>query len=161
MTGSTIAAYSASMKLFGSTVGPMKPRSDYQFWNEKKEMFSMFPRNYVMSHEGTWEEVTLKLRWVVKIVNHAEQIALLYDKSNDPGLLKVMEEAKKIIPRELRICNSCFTSMALVGNVMNSSGRSHPHHDANDVVSTIITLGKEDVTWGSTLYYDGVRKEEL
>ena len=63
----------------------------------------MSPRNYVMSREGTHGEATLKLRWVVQLVKHAEQIAVLYSKSNDPGLLKVMEEAKKIIPRQLRI----------------------------------------------------------
>ena len=91
------------MKMFVSTVGAMKPILDYHFWNEKKNRFSMLPRNYVMSREGTHGEANLKLRWLVKLVEHAEQIALLYAKSNDPGLLKVMEEAKKIIPRKIRI----------------------------------------------------------
>ena len=31
----------------------------------------------------------------------------------------------------------------------------------NDLVSIIITLGKENVTGGSTVYYGVVRKEEL
>ena len=52
----------------------------------------------------------------------------------------LMEDTKKIIPGELRIGNSCFTSIALVGNIKKRSSHNHPHKDINYVVSMIINL---------------------
>ena len=64
------------MKMFGSTAGPTKPRSEYQFWNEKKQRFSMLPRNFVSSLKGRRGEENLKLRWVDELVHREESIAL-------------------------------------------------------------------------------------
>jgi hypothetical protein len=50
MTGSPCTTQSDPMKMFGSMVGATKPRIHYHFWKEKKQRFSMFPRNYVMYH---------------------------------------------------------------------------------------------------------------
>ena len=82
------------MKMFGSTAGPTKPRSEYQFWNEKKQRYSMLPRNFVSSRKGKRGEETLKLRWVGELVHRAESIALQYATSHDPRLLEIMEEEK-------------------------------------------------------------------
>jgi hypothetical protein len=161
LTGSPCTTQSATMKMFGSTAGPTKPRSEYQFWNEKKQRYSMLPRNFVSSRKGKRGEDTLKLRWVRELVHRAESIALRYATSHDPRLLEIMEEAKRIIPEELRICKSCFNAMALVGNVKYKTGANNCHCDGNDLVSIIITLGTADVIGGNTVYYGGVSKKQL
>ena len=74
--------------------------------------------------------------------------------------MALLEEAKRIIPPELRISGSCFTGLALVGSCDDESGNdeschNHPHRDSNDVISLFFTLGDDSVTGGNTLYYDG------
>lgn len=70
-----------------------------------------------------------------------------------PGLIAVLDEAKRIIPTELRIADTCFTALALVGDL--KPGDNHPHVDDNDIISLFTTVGDSDVTGGRTLYYDG------
>ena len=72
-----------------------------------------------------------------------------------------MEEEKTIIPEQLRMCKSCFNVMALVGTMKYKTGSNNCHCDRNHLVSIIITLGTEDVIGVNTVYYGGVRKEEL
>ena len=72
----------------------------------------------------------------------------------------MLEEAKRIIPHELRISGSCFTGLALVGSFNADLGKveschNHPHKDSNDVIFLFFTLGDDSVTGGKTLYYDG------
>ena len=68
LTGPPCTTQSAIMKMFGSTAGPTKPRSEYQFWNEKKQRYSVLPRNFVSSREGKRGKETLKLRCVHELV---------------------------------------------------------------------------------------------
>ena len=79
---------------------------------------------------------------------------------NDSHLLALLDEAKRIIPDELRISGSCFTGLALVGScnadrVKDEYRQNHPHKDSNDVISLFVTLGDDSVTGGKTVYYDG------
>jgi hypothetical protein len=72
----------------------------------------------------------------------------------------LLDEAKRIIPDELRISGSCFTGLALVGSCNADRGKdeyrqNHPHKDSNDVISLFVTLGDDSVTGGKTVYYDG------
>ena len=76
LNGPPCTTQSTTMKMFGSTAGPTKPRSEYQFWNEKKQRYSMLPRNFVSSCKVKRGEETLKLRWVDELVKCAELIAL-------------------------------------------------------------------------------------
>ena len=64
-------------------------------------------------------------------------------------------DAKNKIPIELRVANSCFTSVALVGDVRSNDGHNHHHRDRNNLMLLIITLGDKNATRGRTLYYCG------
>lgn len=83
-------------------------------------------------------------------------MAIKHYKKHDPQLLQHLRAFKKS-PQEWRICNTMFTSMALVGDLCN--GENHFHRDKNDLVSVILMLGSKEVTGGSTWYFEDEQQE--
>ena len=86
-----------------------------------------------------------------KLAKDVETHALGYAGRNNPALLRTLEAAKATIPSELRVCDTLFTAIALVGD--GKDGLNHEHLDDHDVISIFVTLG-QDITGGSTLYFD-------
>ena len=74
-----------------------------------------------------------------------------------------LEKAKEIIPSTCRIGETIFTSMAVIGGKLyrnHPKNRNHMHKDVKDLVSVIITLGK-DISGGDTVFYDGVKSSDF
>ena len=70
-----------------------------------------------------------------------------------------MAKANEILPSTCRIGKNIFTSMAVIGGRMyrnHPKNLNHMHKDTHDLVSVIITLGK-DIIGGDTVLYDGVK----
>ena len=68
-------------------------------------------------------------------------------------------KANEILPSTCRIGKNIFTSMALIrGQLYRNHPRNlnHIHKDTKDVVSVIITLGK-NIIGGDTVFYDGMK----
>ena len=67
--------------------------------------------------------------------------------------------AKEILPSTCRIGGTFFASMAVIGGKLyrnHPNNMNHVHKDTKDLVSVIITLGK-NISWGNTVFYDGVK----
>ena len=65
-----------------------------------------------------------------------------------------MEEAKVMIPKECRIGDTCFTSLATIGGNLytkHAKNLNHLYKDSKDLLSVIITLGT-DVNGGETVF---------
>ena len=71
--------------------------------------------------------------------------------------------AKEILPSTCRIGGTFFASMAVIGGKLyrnHPKNMNHVHKDTKDLVSVIITLGK-NVSGGDTFFCDGVKKSDL
>ena len=141
---------SAPMYLFGSTI--MATGAKYQFIKPDGEN-GMLPRMNTASRPGTDGATMMQQTWLIEMAQNAERLAREYAARHDTGLIAVLDEAKRIIPVELRIADTCFTALALVGDL--KPGDNHPHVDDHDIISLFTTVGDSDVTGGRTLYYGG------
>ena len=68
------------------------------------------------------------------------------------NLGKFMDTAKEIIPKQFRICDTCFTSLATIGCnlfMRHPKNINHVHSNSNDIFTVIIVLGT---------YFHGVEK---
>lgn len=138
------------MFLFGSTI--MATCSKYQFIKQDGEN-GMLPRLNTASRPGGDGATMLQQLWLVEMAQNAERLAREYAARHNSGIIDVLDEAKRIIPTELRIAGTSFTALALVGDL--KPGDNHQHLDDHDVISIFTTVGDNDVTGGRTLYYDG------
>ena len=141
---------SAPMFLFGSTI--MGTGAKYQF-SKPDGKNGMLPRLNTASRPGTNGATMMQQTWLIEMAQNAERLAREYAARHDTGLIAVLDEAKRIIPAELRIADTCFTALALVGDL--KPGDNHPHVDDHDIISLFTTVGDSDVMGGRTLYYNG------
>ena len=84
---------------------------------------------------------------------------------NQMGMMKYWEHkkwnivtAKEKIPQKIRIGDTCFTCVSVVGGKLYSShpqNRNCVHKNSNDLLSAIITLGT-NVSGGGTFFNDGI-----
>ena len=68
---------------------------------------------------------------------------------HSPDLREELDLAKNIIPDRYRVCGTCFTTLALVGD--SSDGFVHIHKDKRDVVLMILSLDENNVIGGDTV----------
>ena len=74
-----------------------------------------------------------------------------------------LEKAKEILPSTCIIGGNLFTSMDVIGGKIFSNhpeNLNHVHKDSKDLVSVIITLGR-NIRGGDTVFYDGVKTSDL
>eukprot|EP00957_Ditylum_brightwellii_P176459 13437952-Ditylum_brightwellii.AAC.1 len=83
---------------------------------------------------------------------YAEKLTMQWAKLHYPTLILILEHAKHVIPAELRVGDTFWTALTLVGDL--GDGYSHEHKDSKDVVSLIIMVG-DNVRGGETLYFNG------
>ena len=70
-----------------------------------------------------------------------------------------MDKAKENIPKQCRIGDTCFTSLATIGGDLftrHPKNLNNLHRDSNDLLSAIIILGT-DVQGDETVFYDGYK----
>ena len=140
------------MSLYGSTI--LATDKKYLFENPKKKKKkgkttrSPLPRLNVATRPGGTGAWVLKRQWFIDLVRKMEELVMKYN----PKLKSTLEEAKQIIPHELRLCDTCFTGLAIVGKLV--SGKNLQHKDIRDVTSIIISFGNKDVVGGNTLYFN-------
>jgi hypothetical protein len=145
---------SSPMTLFGSSIGPCGDPYRYQ---REDGTHGMLPRLLTASRPGKSAHNVMQQPWLKSFATQMETRALQYAQKNDPQLFDVLLEAQKCIPQELRVCETVFTAMALVGDCKD--GFNHEHMDENDVISIFVTLG-QGITGGRTLYFDGTELDK-
>lgn len=83
---------------------------------------------------------------------------------HSPDLREELDLVKNIIPDRYRVCGTCFTTLALVGD--SSDGFVHIHkdnkNDKRDVVLMILSLDENNVIGGDTVCdKDEIAKQEI
>ena len=131
-----------------------------QVFVEDLKTYQMLPRPCMRYFYGEPADQLLKQKWVLELANRAETFVLesiesriMSDDSKGKNLtqywstLKLkLEKAKEILPSTCRICETIFTSMAVIGGKLY---RNHPknlnrvHKEIKYLVSVIITLSKD------------------
>ena len=66
-----------------------------------------------------------------------------------------MNFSEEVIPQSLRLCNTFFTQMVIVGKCNEINNGIPSHSDEDDLISCIITLGSPN-NGNDTDYYDGI-----
>ena len=77
-------------------------------------------------------------------------------------LKKMIILSKSQIPAELRICNTFFTQISLIGNMVSSNGEQcvDPHVDKDDLFTAIIHFGNPK-KGGNLIIYGGNNKKSI
>jgi hypothetical protein len=119
------------MSIIGSNIG--SAGNDFIFLDDDGRR-RIIPRINSKCRQGMDGFEALQKKWLVNITNQSDAIAHEYASKHDSHILELLEEAKRIIPHELRISGSCFTGLALVGSCNADLGKvesrhNHPHKD--------------------------------
>ena len=144
------------MYQYGGTIGPSRyPR----FYDRNLSKISMLPRPVVKSRPGNIGHCLMQnCLWLKKVVKHVEFLTLKHlisDKSEMSLIIREhVHQCKKIIPPCLRICDTFFTQIILVGNFDDPVGDIPLHLDPEDHITALLSIGSPTVKGGSTLYYE-------
>lgn len=146
----------------GGTLGAARK----PFYRKGNNTFSMLPRPYKNNlpfHSGF---NLLKEFWVNDFFKDVEKLALQFiyfcipDCKQKTILQKYIEYSKSLVPDELRISNTFFTQLSLIGDMSYQSGLQdvRPHVDADDIFTAIIHLG-HPIKGGNLVIYSGNSKK--
>ena len=76
-------------------------------------------------------------------------------------ILKRIRSSQKNIPSCLRICNTFFTQMIVVGGLTSTYGDIPIHLDKDDCITALVSMGTDNVISGDTNYYEKIDKERF
>ena len=119
----------------------------------------MLPSSYVGSYSGQKGHGILLQPWILALAKSVENF-IIVSMSEMPtikywqNLGSTMDKAKEMIPKECRIGDTCFTSLANIGGNLYSRHRknlNHVHKESKYLLSVIIILGTE-VHGGETVF---------
>ena len=145
----------------GSTIGaahfPMFQR------NPHLQKFSMLPRPVIKSRPGEIGHTFMTYSWWLnELVRDISAFTINYVSSLQTDkrryLLNILTKSMKLIPKELRVCNSFFTQMILVGE-MDKEGSMPSHVDGDDYINVVLSIGENSIIGGETLYFNGYEKK--
>ena len=144
------------MYLFGGTIGV----SRYPLYINNNLETAMLPRPVTLSRPGRpGHDFMQTTPWLQDLVLDISELTLKHllhiGNENSELTLRYINLSLTQIPSCLRICNSFFTSMILVGDE-ECDGDIPLHTDNDDLVSAILNLGDETLTGGSTIFTNGV-----
>ena len=126
----------------------------------------MLPRPYKNNLPFSAGFHLLQQKWVCDFFFDIERLALDFifihlPKNRQSDLLKKMIIlSKSQIPAELRICNTFFTQISLIGNMVSSNGEQSvdPHVDKDGFFTAIIHFGNPK-KGGNLIIYGGNHKK--
>ena len=117
----------------------------------------MLPRPYVVSYSGEKGHQFLHKPWILALDKSVEKF--IHVSINDMPTIKywqhlesIMDKAKDMIPKECRIGDTCFTSMATIGGNLytrHAKNLNHVQKYSKDLLSVIIILGT-NINGGAT-----------
>ena len=126
------------------------------YMRENCNLNHMFPRPFVSCRPGNFVHLLLNednwLRYLSNIVeSHTFYFLKDENTSMSRDILKRTEVCKKNLPKCLRICDTFFTSMIVVGDF---SGTDYItlHTDKDEYINAKVSIGNSEVSGGSTVY---------
>ena len=128
----------------------------------------MLPHPYVGGYSGEKGHQILQQPWIIALSKSIETflIVSIYDMPTVKywkNLGSTMEIAKAMIPKECRIGDTCFTSLATIrGNlyIKHVKNINNVHKYSKDLLLVVIILGT-DVNCGETVFYDGENMNDI
>jgi len=153
-----------SMYCAGSTMGAAR----YPFYRSLNGTKKMLPRPFRTSLPNNTADLHLKKPEIYDIFQDIEDLALhfiYYIIPNGPQkkqLIQGIHDSKKLVPRELRICDTFFTQMSMIGDMTFEEGSQDitPHIDKDDLFTAIVHLGKP-ISGGELLIYSGTSSKNI
>ena len=70
-------------------------------------------------------------------------------------VLEITKKCLHFMPSSLRICDSIFNSMIVVGD-FTGHGEIPLHFDTDDYINAIVSIGDKKVVGGGTVYFVGI-----
>ena len=160
--------------VLGSTCfGGPSPR----YWHEEKEKHSMIPRPYKDYKPESLVLCVLKQDRYNDLINlcayetknYLYRSLIFYSKFDVPNASYLITQIKETlciidfienhVPLALRIGNSFFTQMVVIGNTTIRKHDGIPKHLDKDMITCIINFGVVDKGGGSTAFYNGSNSE--
>ena len=144
------------MYQYGGTIGPAHFPL---FMKSASTKNHMLPRPVVSCRPGNYGHSLLNSQeWLRRLSFTVERYNLEFlenlnsKKSRD--ILMLAKKCKSIVPKCLRICDTFFTSMIVVGN-FKGSGVIPLHKDTDDYITALVSIGDSEIVGGNTTYYSG------
>ena len=103
--------------------------------------------------------------WFKELVHTIEQSVLFFVEELNPDIKKrkdildKISKVKELVPKDLRIANSFFTHLTVLGDLKDGCGMN-PHFDEKDIITAIFHVGST-TEGGSTLYYNGLSVDQV
>ena len=129
-----------------------------QFYKDGKH--HTLPRPYESSKPGQSGHRLMHTPWFIELVSTIEDAVRFFleelqpQSSTSTKILEELSDVQRLVPKELRISNSIFTHLTVLGDLSDGSGMQ-PHLDDNDVITAIFQVGFP-TAGGSTNYYNGL-----
>ena len=145
-----------TMFQYGATIGPARyPK----FHNPQHNKPSMLPRPVVKSRPGNLGHYLLnQCSWLRHLCKLVEKLTIesLIDETTESSqfIQQMIHKSNTIIPASLRICETFFTQMIIVGHPAAVCGNIPIHLDKDDIITALLSIGDTDVDGGSTNYYE-------
>ena len=144
---------------FGGTVGPSQFPT-FSLQREDEDTRHMLPRPVVKSRPGQLGYKIMNTSiWLKCLCKDIETLTINHLRNQktqtSENVLKHIEFCKKIIPSSLRICDTFFTQMIMVGSFNSKEGNIPIHLDDDDFVTALLSVaGSSRISGGSTLYIE-------
>ena len=143
------------MHMYGGTIG----RSQYPKYIDGLKS-KMLPRPVVNSRPGNKGYALMKnTKWLYELTQDVSKMCIhhlvLQDTKESRNILSLIKLCLHLIPSCLRICDTFFTQMALIGDLSNE-GKMPGHMDKDDYICAVLTLGDNSLIGGST-FYNGIK----
>ena len=133
-----------------------------QFYDANKTKFQMLPRPYFGRNVSEMGHQFLQKPWILALDKAVE--TFIHVSINETPTIKywenlvwTMDKAKEKIPKQCRIGDTCFKSLANIGGNLytrHENNLNHVHKDSKYLLSVIIILGTY-VNGGETVFMMG------
>ena len=115
----------------------------------------MLPRPYVGDNVSEKGHQLLQKPWILALAKSVE--TFIHVSINEIPTIKywksfgrTMDKAKERIPKQCRIGDTCFTSLATIGGNLytrHANNLNHVHKDSPNILSVIIILGTDVIEY--------------
>ena len=160
-TLSVCGTKTGNMLLLGATIGWSRHP---QFYDGKG--YRMLPRPVVKSRLNRTGYWLMKSIWFKDLSIHLENFVSKFVKEkvgqHDKKFVSIRKDidtCKRIVPSDLRICETMFTSVSIIFRRNQNINYVHAHMDKNDVISCTLYLGS-NITGGSLVFSDGCTERD-
>ena len=155
------------MYQYGGTVGAARCPKFRVDGNSEKEYMLVRP----VVNSRPYQQGSIMMRkcdWLIQLCKRVESLTLKYLEDNCSQLTVTSKSnstqstvlacehacfSKKCITPSLRICDTFFTQMILVGSFNKTEGCIPSHKDVDDYVTALISLGETDTLVGGDTFY--------